>query len=334
MSARKGWCFTLNNYTEENIQQLRDLYDPDNEHSLFSYLIFGKEVGEQGTPHLQGFVFLSTRKRFNWIHTKLPGGCHIEGANGTPHQNRTYCSKDGAFEEFGDCPGGQGARTDLASACELVRDGKRLRDLVDTHPTVVVKYYRGLSVLRGLRCREPRPKPFVTVYWGEPGAGKTYGSRSLAQSLFETGEIYNHRGGKWWQDYDGEKCIVHDDFTGASISVATWCRLFNTEPFCVETKGGSAWCEFTHAILTSNSPPSLWWRVCAVRKRAALRRIDRCVFIGYPNDSQRTYDSAVWTIHQPGLIPPQAFTYVQGLEPPQLGGPFVGPIQHITGDNI
>jgi hypothetical protein len=325
MSARKGWCFTLNNYTQEHIYNLRDLIDGTN----IAYLVFGREVGEQGTAHLQGYLHLSSKKRFNYVKDLLPGNPHIEGAKGTPSQNRTYCTKDGDFEEFGSCPGGQGSRSDLAEACELVKDGKRLRDIVETHPTVVAKYFRGLSVIRGLRPRKPRPKPTVWVLWGEAGSGKTYSSRQLANDQATDSEIYSHRGGKWWADYDGEKCVIFNDFTGSCISASNWCRLIDTEPFPLEFKGGSAWAEFTHLFISSNYPPFMWWNLPLERMRAAMRRIDKCIFIGF-NGQAKSYENAVWTPHHPSTVPQQAASYMQGIEPQ----PLIGPIQHITGDNL
>jgi hypothetical protein len=40
--------FTVNNYTESEYTDL-----PMND--AFIYVIFGKEIGEQATPHLQGY---------------------------------------------------------------------------------------------------------------------------------------------------------------------------------------------------------------------------------------------------------------------------------------
>ena len=54
-AKRLNWCFTLNNYNEEDIKMFDDLE--------CQYLIYGKEKGENGTEHLQGYVQLSSKKR-------------------------------------------------------------------------------------------------------------------------------------------------------------------------------------------------------------------------------------------------------------------------------
>ena len=52
----KRWCFTLNNYTEDDLKNLELGFDRDK-------FIIGKEVGENGTPHLQGYVNLEVKQR-------------------------------------------------------------------------------------------------------------------------------------------------------------------------------------------------------------------------------------------------------------------------------
>lgn len=47
-------CWTLNNPTESEIANLQSLVlDPP---QTFTYVLYGKEVGENGTPHLQGYL--------------------------------------------------------------------------------------------------------------------------------------------------------------------------------------------------------------------------------------------------------------------------------------
>lgn len=94
-----NWCFTLNNYTDQDEEMLRTLSWGT------KYLVYGHEVGESGTPHLQGFVTFQTNQRFKAVKKFLPDGCHIEKARGTAWEAAQYCKKDdkGYVEEYGTC---------------------------------------------------------------------------------------------------------------------------------------------------------------------------------------------------------------------------------------
>ena len=56
----RNLVFTVNNYTEADFNRLLS-------HEHFKYVIIGKEVGENGTPHLQGYAEQSKQMRFNAI---------------------------------------------------------------------------------------------------------------------------------------------------------------------------------------------------------------------------------------------------------------------------
>ena len=71
-SQAKHWCFTLNNYTEEDVVRLQALGGE------VDYLIAGKEVGTNGTPHLQGLVSFSQRKRLAQVKALLGAKPHLE----------------------------------------------------------------------------------------------------------------------------------------------------------------------------------------------------------------------------------------------------------------
>ncbi|AXH76208.1 MAG: putative viral replication protein [Atripovirus timinis] len=118
MSQSKVWCFTLNNPTDDITDRVRAF----GESPGVEYLIFGKEVGDSGTPHLQGFIKYKERQRMSGVKIDIGANCHVEVARNVP-ASVTYCKKDGDFEEFGALVGGQGKRKDIDLFKEDVKAG-------------------------------------------------------------------------------------------------------------------------------------------------------------------------------------------------------------------
>lgn len=76
ISPASNWCFTLNNYTDEDIKILNSSIDP-----RIKAWVFQEETGENGTPHLQGYMnfgkdkvrpmsIFSYTKRISWSATR------------------------------------------------------------------------------------------------------------------------------------------------------------------------------------------------------------------------------------------------------------------------
>lgn len=87
----KKWCFTLNNYTQEILETLETTFRKEN----IKYII-GEEIGESGTPHLQGYLEHTIKIR-PIEHYKQFKGIHWEKTKGNEKQNIAYCSKDGKY---------------------------------------------------------------------------------------------------------------------------------------------------------------------------------------------------------------------------------------------
>jgi len=86
----KRWCFTLNNYTTEDEQRLQQTLTENN----CNFAVVGREVGESGTPHLQGYVNYRNKKHFSTVKKDLGDKSHIEKAKGTDQDNDNYCGKE------------------------------------------------------------------------------------------------------------------------------------------------------------------------------------------------------------------------------------------------
>lgn len=91
IAPSKRWCFTLNNPTPEEYKSIRENFTSS---SKTKYII-GKEKGEEGTPHLQGYVHFE--KKIRPLSLKLSKRIHWEKAKGSETQNIDYCSKDGSY---------------------------------------------------------------------------------------------------------------------------------------------------------------------------------------------------------------------------------------------
>lgn len=93
----RGWALTLNNYTEDEVTQLHMCFESD---SKCEFWILGREIGEEGTPHIQGYVYWLNARTFNSVRETLNNErIHIEKAKAGPQQNRSYCAKDGNYIE-------------------------------------------------------------------------------------------------------------------------------------------------------------------------------------------------------------------------------------------
>lgn len=88
----RKWCFTLNNYTEEDWNSIIKHVTQN----TCSYII-AKEVGKKkSTPHLQGYINYRNARTFTSMQKNIVGA-HLEVAKGNDLQNREYCSKDGDY---------------------------------------------------------------------------------------------------------------------------------------------------------------------------------------------------------------------------------------------
>ena len=146
MSIAKRWCFTLNNPTEDEQFDLA-LYGEEiaiSSESPFRYLVFGRETGESGTPHLQGYFILTEKKRLGWIKGLTPFiRAHLEVARGSFERASAYCKKEGDFDEYGDPPSppGNGAQFEqLRDWIAAQPTAPTIRDVWEVFPTLAARY--------------------------------------------------------------------------------------------------------------------------------------------------------------------------------------------------
>jgi len=135
------WVFTLNNYTQDELLRIRNL-GGDLGGSGLSYLVYGREVGESGTPHLQGYCIFASRKRLAGVRSVISNRGHFEISRGTPKQASDYCKKGGDFDEFGSCPTPK-PKTGIPEFCEWLKQLESFpseREIANAFPNLWVRY--------------------------------------------------------------------------------------------------------------------------------------------------------------------------------------------------
>lgn len=86
----KRWCFTLNNPNDTDLETLVTQFKG----ARCDYIV-DREVGEEGTPHLQGYI--ESPVKIRPIEKFKTTRVHWEKCKGTKDDNIKYCSKDGDF---------------------------------------------------------------------------------------------------------------------------------------------------------------------------------------------------------------------------------------------
>lgn len=239
--ARKRWVFTLNNYTTEEYQKVIDtltVLKP-------TYAIVAKETGENGTPHLQGFVSLTKRIRMMPLKTLISPRCHLEPALGTDMDNQTYCSKqDESPWQLGE------PRTSVSekggnsrNAVNVVREilnGKSIEDIFsdsDLAPALIVHNKNIKTVISDIKQERETKKlklefenvqlrPFQkmcmdilngpvcnrSVYWfwdHQGNTGKTWFSKYLV-AMHDAIRLENGKSADLKYAYTGQRIVIFD----------------------------------------------------------------------------------------------------------------------------
>lgn len=274
----KNWCFTVNNYTDADETLFQNLDT--------SYLIYGREVGESLTPHLQGFLVLHKTARLSGMK-KLHPTAHWEASKGTAAQNRAYCTKDGNIFESGELPLSRKqigemeiARYDHARKAAISGD-------FDSIPSDI--YIRHLSALHKIRAlSQTVPTALdgsLLNEWihGPAGTGKS------SKAYSENPGSYLKGLNKWWDGYNGQDTVIIDDMDPFHKSLAQEFKQWaHHHPFPAETKGGSLCIRPKKLVVTSNYTIDEVWD--DETTRAAMHRRFKEIYIGspcpYPSDAQ------------------------------------------------
>lgn len=236
----KHWVFTINNYTPEIESRLKEL---DCE-----WMIFGHEVGENGTPHLQGAVTFTNYKEGKTLGKLFPW--HLEVMRGSCQESKTYCTKEdttGYFEK-GIMPpsrghnGGQATKRKWEDAYNAAIEGR----FEDIPAQMRIAHYRTFQAIYNDNKKDASMEDlddkdlknsFLWLY-GDTGCGKSHTARRIAKEL-GCDEPYIKSLNKWWNGYSNQLVTIieeadPDRCEHLASFFKQWCDKWN---FTAEAKG-------------------------------------------------------------------------------------------------
>lgn len=251
------WVFTLNNYTDEEVKRVTEYPD------FVRYVCYGKEVGDKGTPHLQGFVVTWQAVRLSQFKLWMRRA-HFEPMISSLENNERYCQKQGDYTELGSRPQ-QGRRTDIIGVKRRIDAGEELSVIQEDESTfnIVMRNQRALAQYEAnVRCKrmrtEGRKIPEVYIRIGPTRSGKT-------SYVYERHGYHNVYAcpsltGQWFDNYRGEPVMLFDDVEADKVPpVEFFKRITDGYPLQIPVKGAFTYCRPDYIYFTSNHRVQEWW---------------------------------------------------------------------------
>lgn len=269
----RGWCFTVNNYTVDDEEYAKVI--------TCEYIIYGREVGEEKTPHLQGYVYFKTKKSMSQVKVLLPRA-HLETTRGSSVSNIRYCSKEDPNPFSKGVPPktkqdqGRIERERWDSYKRSAKAGN-----LENLPSKI--YIQNYTTLKQIHCDNMKKAPNAeqcTGLWlyGGYGSGKSH----LARTTYPDAYIKNAT--KWWDGYQGQDQVIFEDMDPFLKGMARHFKIWGDKwNFPAEIKRSTINIRPKLFIVTSQYLPEQIWD--DVETIGAIR--DRFIITKLPGKSRR-----------------------------------------------
>lgn len=277
------WCFTFNNYTDDDVESLKNC-------ELFQYCIFGKEVGDSGTPHLQGYFELPTKRTLKGLKKVLLAyderfTFHLEIRMGSQEQAIEYCMKESDdITEWG-TKIKPGRRTDLDLARRIAYD-YGMAEVVARCSLQSIKVAEKFLEYNEEK-RKLKAPPLVIWIWGPSGSGKTELSKKLSKNYNKY--VWNPTAtGRWWNGYDRHELVIMNEFRLTSTKEGFLLDLLDKHPLTVEVKGSSRQMLADKFIINQMMAPESFWE-----SKESVEQLRRRITVEVKIGADHNYD-IVW----------------------------------------
>lgn len=216
----KQWCFTLNNYTPDDVDRLASSNDGSPTNPDVTYIVFGREVGASGTPHLQGTICLRSRKYRSQVKQLIGHNPHLEVVQDLA-RSIEYCKKDDPNPIELGTPPAQATkkgdkRCDIEDFKTTVKEGVYdLRELRELHSKVVAMYPEFVNDY----IQDQKPKVTIDAHQLRPWQEKLYHKLTVQPTTTEElkrfkreiifiVDLAGNKGKSWFARY---YCNLHDN---------------------------------------------------------------------------------------------------------------------------
>lgn len=251
-SRTRNFVFTHNNYIGTELQDTIKC----------RYIAYAHEVGDQGTPHLQGVVCFKDGITIKTAIRRLPG-CHVERMAGSIDQAISYIDGRGKkggppyepdrFTERGDRPmsnddKGIAERNRVLRLIDYAKEG-RMERIEQEDPKLFLRMYNTLKTIRMDYMKAPKDLENVCGIWihGPTYSGKTH----LVKTQFP--DRYIKPANKEWNGYQGQEVVHLDEFAPEHRCLAYYIKLWaDSTPFHAYVKYSDMLIRPRKFIITSN----------------------------------------------------------------------------------
>lgn len=249
-ARRRAWCFTLNNPTETEKIALVDALEAAAESGGRG--VAGDEIGESGTPHIQGYVEFKHAVTLTSCKKRLGSErYHLEVRRGTPFEAWSYCTKDGEFIELGTPPlEDEDPNDSWGMALRMLEEGGTVLDVLRKWPG----HIRSIGALERAKVAIENTEAGVwrnlevTYISGEPGCGKT----RMVMENEGYGAVYRVRkGNNPWDGYDGQEVVLFDEFR-SDFKLAAMLEWLDGYPVALPARYTDKQAKFTRVYIVSN----------------------------------------------------------------------------------
>lgn len=242
------------------------------------YMIYQLEkCPETGTLHYQGYLELEKPTRMNAVKRLFgSNSMHLEKRMGTQQEAIDYCRKDETRVEdtvILGMPGVQGNRSDVENAVSILKQGGKMINIVEENPALFIRGHKGLKAMEQLLIKQRLGKIIenfeVIVYYGPTGTGKTWKAYHHRQDVFKV-PTYDMKT-LWFDGYDGESCILLDEFHG-QLDFNLLKQLLDRYVSQWPVKGSFIYSQWNTVLLTSNKHPMEWYSQQSIDEWKQLER--------------------------------------------------------------